>query len=202
MTGISMGGHTTLLTMAMDTRIAVGAPMIGSGDYRRLMELRGAANGTPAKEFPRYFPAGLQAAVARFDPIHNVARFADRPLLLANGADDTLVQLECNQRLAAALPYYTDAERLTPSPCPGVGHDVPPAMWAEVKSWPRRWLVEDPIAVLVLWYCRSFRADGGSDTVQGRTDEELRDFCRRNFRIWKNAVRALSFNDAANPAIV
>ena len=144
MTGISMGGHATLLAMALDTRIAVGAPMIGGGDYRRLMELRAAANGTPAEEFPRYFPAGLQSAVERFDPIHHLARFADRPLLLANGADDTLVPLECNQHFAAAtLPYYAHADRLKLSSYPGIGHEVPPAMWEEVKTWLRRWLVDE-----------------------------------------------------------
>ena len=116
--------------------------MIGGGDYRRLMELRAAANGTPAEDFPHYFPAGLQAAVEKFDPIRHADRFADRPLLLANGAEDTLVQLECNQRfVAVALPFYTDRERLKLSPYPGVGHDVPPAMWDEVKGWLRRWLV-------------------------------------------------------------
>ena len=129
--------------MARDARIAVGAPLIGGGDYRRLMELRAAANGCPPEDFAGYFPAALQAAVEKFDPIHHAARFADRPLLLANGADDPLVQLECNQRFAAAArPHYTEATRLRLSSYPGVGHQVPAAMWHEAKCWLQHWLLQ------------------------------------------------------------
>jgi len=144
MTGISMGGHATLLAMTLDSRIHVGAPMIGSGDYRRLMELRAAANGCPPEEFANYYPPALQRAVEKFDPIHHASRFADRPLLMTNGADDPLVQLECNQRFAsAARPYYTDHDRLKLSAYPGIGHEVPPEMWIEAKMWLQRWLLEE-----------------------------------------------------------
>lgn len=142
MTGGSMGGHATLIAMTLDPRIAVGAPLIGGGDYRRLMELRAAANGCPPEEFVHYFPAALQAAVEKFDPIHHPERFANRPLLLANGAEDNLVQLECNQRfVAAARPYYTDSEKLTLSIYPSIGHAIPPPMWTEAKSWLHHWLL-------------------------------------------------------------
>jgi dienelactone hydrolase len=141
MTGISLGGHATLAAMALDTRIAVGAPIIGGGDYRHLMWLRGEVNGTPPDEFPRYFTPAMETAVRRYDPIHHAARFADRPLLLLNGADDNLVQLACNERFyAAARPFYTDPERLQLHAYPGVGHAVPPEMWAEARAWLRRWL--------------------------------------------------------------
>ena len=142
MTGVSLGGHATLVSMALDPRIAVGAPLIGGGDFRHLMALRAEANGVPADEFPRYFTPALEAAVARYDPIRHPERFADRPLLLCNGADDGLVRLACNERFhAAALPYYTDPARLRLSAYPGLGHEVPPAMWAEARAWLNRWLL-------------------------------------------------------------
>jgi len=141
MTGVSMGGHATLLAMAYDSRIAVGAPLIGGGDYRHLMELRAQTNSVPFDDFSNYYPPGLDAMVRRYDPIHHAARFADRPLLLLNGEDDTLVQIDCNRRFyTAALPHYTDPTRLCLSAYPGIGHEAPPAMWQEARAWLNRWL--------------------------------------------------------------
>jgi dienelactone hydrolase len=146
MTGISMGGHATLLSMVIDPRIAVGVAFIGSGDYRWLMELRAAQHACPAEEFSIYFPAALQAAVERHDPITHPAAFADRPLLLANGAADTAVPAECNQRfLAACRPYYTQQERLHMETYPGVGHECPTEMLASGVAWLQRWLLSEKI---------------------------------------------------------
>jgi len=146
MSGISMGGHATLLAMTMDSRIQVGAPMIASGDYRRLMELRAVENKLPPEEFTRYYPDALQPLVDKYDPITHPERFADRPLLLSNGEADTLVQIECNQRLEAAIrPYYTQAERLSLVPYPGVGHAVPTEMWQTAKTWLIRWLLHESL---------------------------------------------------------
>ncbi|MFA4943463.1 MAG: prolyl oligopeptidase family serine peptidase [Lentisphaeria bacterium] len=141
MTGGSLGGHATLLAMAVDPRIRVGVPLIGSGDYRRLMELRAAANNCPAADFDQYFPPELAAVVNRRDPIHCAAVFADRPLLMLNGADDNLVQLACNQRFeAAARAHYKDGSRLKLVAYPGVGHEMTPEMWSEAKAWFKTWL--------------------------------------------------------------
>lgn len=141
MTGGSLGGHATLMAMALDPRIKVGVPLIGSGDYRRLMELRAVLNKCPASDFSRYFSPAMEAAVRHRDPIHNAAVFADRPLLMLNGADDKVVPLECNQRFeAAARPFYTDGSKLKLVAYPGIGHEVPAAMWAEAKAWFKTWL--------------------------------------------------------------
>ncbi len=141
MTGISLGGHATLMTMCLDQRILVGAPLIGSGHYRRLMELRARDNGTPVEQFGDYYPAALDDAVRRYDPINHPHRFADRPLLMLNGKADTLVQPECNQEFEQALrPHYTDQERLRLSIHAGVAHEVPPTMWREAADWLTGWL--------------------------------------------------------------
>lgn len=143
-TGISLGGHITLLAMANDPRIAVGAALIGGGDYRALMMRRAVENGCPPEDFSAYYPDALQRAVERYDPIQYPARFADRPLLLANGTDDTLVPIDCNYRLEAACrPHYTYGDRLRLSAYAGVGHAVPPEMMAESIAWLTRWLLGD-----------------------------------------------------------
>ena len=141
MTGGSLGGHATLMAMALDSRIRVGVPLIGSGDYRHLMELRAASNLCPAGDFESYYPPALDATVRRRDPIHRASFFVDRPLLMLNGADDTLVPLECNQRFeAAARPYYKDGSRLKLVSYAGVGHAVPAEMWREAMDWFKTWL--------------------------------------------------------------
>ncbi len=140
-TGGSLGGHVSLLAMALDKRIAVGAPQIGSGDYRRLMELRCIEHGDPGSCVDEYYPAELDAVVRRFDPIHHAASFADRPLHMFNGADDAVVQLECNERFyAAAAPHYTDPDRIKLTAVPNVGHTVTDEMRHEGNAWLARWL--------------------------------------------------------------
>jgi dienelactone hydrolase len=55
-TGFSLGGHAALAAMVSDERIACCAALIGSGDYRRMMELHAAAHGVPESEFGSYYP--------------------------------------------------------------------------------------------------------------------------------------------------
>ncbi len=145
-TGGSLGGHVTQLAMAVEPRISVGASLVGSGDYRHLMELRAARYNVRPGDFARFYPPALEETVRRYDPISYPDRFADRPLLMCNGGADDLVQAECNQRFeAAARPHYAHPERLRLSIYPDVGHTVPPEMWAEAKQWLVRWLLETPV---------------------------------------------------------
>ena len=142
LTGGSLGGHVTQLAMAQDDRITVGASLIGSGDFRRLMELRAAKYQLPAEDFATFYPPALDELVRRCDPIQHPERFADRPLLMTNGEADDIVQLECNQRFEAAVrPHYTHPDRLRLSVYPGVGHATPPEMCAEANAWLARWLL-------------------------------------------------------------
>jgi dienelactone hydrolase len=141
MTGGSMGGHVTLLAMAADPRIGVGAPLIGGGDYRQLMAQRARTNGVPDADVAQFFPPALETVVQRCDPITNAGRFADRPLLLINGDADSLVPVECNKEFyAACSPHYRHPERLRLSIYAGVGHQIVPEMWAEAKAWMAQWV--------------------------------------------------------------
>ena len=141
-TGVSLGGHVTQLVMVLDSRVSVGASLIGSGDYRRLMELRAARHGIPAEQFSTFYPPALDTLVQRYDPINRAECFADRPLLLLNGASDDLVQVECNRRFEAAIrPYYSHPDRLRMTVYPNVGHETPPEMWSEAKEWLVKWLL-------------------------------------------------------------
>jgi dipeptidyl aminopeptidase/acylaminoacyl peptidase len=145
MTGGSLGGHVTLLAMAMDERISVGGAMVPSGDYRQLMELRAESRQTPAEDWPEYYPAALNAAVRKFDPLHNAKAYSDRPLLLTCGGADPLVPPQTARSFYDAVkPCYTKPDRLKLSVYDGVGHDVTPDIWAENLDWLKRWLIDCP----------------------------------------------------------
>jgi len=143
MTGFSLGGHATLLAMAVEPRISVGVSFIGTGDHRGLMALRAAQNHVPPEQFGDYFPPALDAVVRSCDPIHNPGIFSGRPLLLLNGGTDTVVPIACVRRFHAAVKRAChDPRRLRLSVYRGVGHEVTPAMWDEGRKWFRRWLRE------------------------------------------------------------
>lgn len=95
-TGISLGGHVSLLSMGLDKRIAVAAPIIGCGDFLALMKDRAIQNKSI---FDDYFPPvrnlilnlinqELVHIVESNDPMHHVDNFKDRPLALISGGAD------------------------------------------------------------------------------------------------------------------
>lgn len=140
-TGVSLGGHAALMAMGLDPRITAGAAFIGSGDFRTLMESRHRLKEFRSLAWDEFYPPGLDAGVRRFDPVHRPRTFADRPLLMLNGAEDPLVPLDGNRRFeAAARPFYPHPEKLELRTYPGVGHQVTEAMEVDAVAWLGRWL--------------------------------------------------------------
>jgi dienelactone hydrolase len=141
-TGVSLGGHVTLMAMGLDARFAAGAAFIGSGDYEALMRSRHAFNEFKTLPWNEFYPEPLAACVRRFDPVYRPGVYADRPVLLLNGGDDTLVPLTGNRSFEAAVrPGYHHQERLRLSVYPDVGHQVTEAMEADAVAWLQKWLI-------------------------------------------------------------
>ncbi len=140
-TGVSLGGHVTLMALGLDPRFTAGAAFIGSGDYLALKRQRHLREEFRALAWDEFYNPGLAAAVERFDPVNRPEVFADRPVLLLNGADDTLVPLEGNENLAEAVrPLYAQPERFQQNVYQGVGHEVTRAMEDDALEWLERWL--------------------------------------------------------------
>jgi hypothetical protein len=80
----------------------------------------------------------------RLDPVHNVERLAAglRPLLMINGANDTLVPCDANKRLLSELRarYAQHADRVRLTVLRGVGHATPPHMLDEATQFLREHL--------------------------------------------------------------
>jgi len=140
-TGVSLGGHVALMAMGLDVRFKAGVAFIGSGDYRALMRSRKERDEFASLAPEVFFSPALAACVDRYDPINRPAVFADRPLLLANGGEDTLVPLEGNQNFEAAIrPFYRDATQVELAVYPGVGHEVTEQMEEDAVDWLVRYL--------------------------------------------------------------
>jgi alpha-beta hydrolase superfamily lysophospholipase len=143
MMGGSLGGHAVLMAMAMDRRIDVGAAMVPSGDYRMLMTDRMARNETPAEQFDEFYPPALDAAVRKFDPIHNASAFADRPLCMTCGGKDEVVPpATARSFYEAARSHYSDPERIVMTVYDEAGHATPPEALAQQLAWLGLWLIE------------------------------------------------------------
>ncbi|HEX3045476.1 MAG TPA: alpha/beta fold hydrolase [Bacillota bacterium] len=139
--GFSLGGHATLITMANEPRIKVGAAIIGGGDFKTLMKDRWERYGYPADHFDQRWAENLAPIMEKYDPIRRPEVFADRPLLMTNGAKDILVPLVCNENFYQKIePYYSAKDRVRLEVYPEFGHRVHPPMWNEAQHWLVKWL--------------------------------------------------------------
>ncbi|KAH9933665.1 Alpha/Beta hydrolase protein [Epithele typhae] len=132
--GISLGGHSTWITLKNEPRVKLGIPIIGCPDYLALITPRAEQSKVPIA--PPYFPKSLLEYVAAHDPAaapHTAADaanpFRGKKVLVLCGGADTLVPW------AASRPFV-DALDVGPGGVKevvvedGVGHACSPAMVA------------------------------------------------------------------------
>ncbi len=141
MSGTSLGGYTTLMAMALEPRIEVGAPVVGMADLRFVAREAAMLEGADASDVDGAFPPSLQRAMDQYEPCLRPELFANRPLMLINGAKDTVVSPEANRAFYDALrPHYTYPERLALEIEPDADHAVTPTMQQHAIDWLARWL--------------------------------------------------------------
>lgn len=140
-TGISLGGHTTIMAMKIDKRINVGVAFIGSGDYNTLMSYRKENMDLNQNEKNIFFLEKMKEWVKKNDPINNPEIFSNRPLLMLNGEADDLVQLDCNNKFYDKIKvYYENNKMLKLKTYPNIKHEVPDDMYIECKNWFVKWM--------------------------------------------------------------
>lgn len=134
--GVSLGGHATLLALARDARFKVGLPIIGCADFAELM--RGRWNTTkPEKRPAEPMSALLAATVQKLDPINNLAMFKDRPLLFVAGGKDKLVPHVASQRFLDAMKANPHFELFVDGKA---GHEVTKEMVEKVREFAWHWI--------------------------------------------------------------
>ncbi|WP_437610172.1 esterase [Erwinia sp. V71] len=126
--GASMGGMTALGIMARNPQVKSVACLMGSGYFSTLSQTL----------FPPFVAqtadrAARLAPLADYDVSHQLAKLADRPLLLWHGDADDVVPAAETLRLEQALRAASLDSNLTFLTEAGVGHRItPPALSAVV----------------------------------------------------------------------
>ncbi|KAJ8481398.1 hypothetical protein ONZ51_g6024 [Trametes cubensis] len=92
--GVSLGGHSTWITLKNDPRVTFGIPIIGCPDYLTLMSERAAQSKVPVAP-PRGAAHGGRAA--RANP------FRGKRVLVLCGKEDTLVPWSASRRFVEEL---------------------------------------------------------------------------------------------------
>ncbi|KAG7089649.1 hypothetical protein E1B28_011311 [Marasmius oreades] len=95
--GISLGGHSTWISLAQEPRITFGIPIIGCPDFLTLMTER-AKKFNISLEGSEYLPDSILGLIRKSDPVTTPSRrsdpsnpFLNKKILVLSGGNDTLV---------------------------------------------------------------------------------------------------------------
>jgi alpha-beta hydrolase superfamily lysophospholipase len=144
LSGISMGGVITYEYLTReDKRIRAAVPMIGTPDFTSLV------SGSNAEDIIKMLgldPNNMMnvtalEAVKSIQPMQKMERMVTVPLLMLNGMDDPLIQLEGVRNFYRQIkPLYAQPEDVQFIEYPGVGHYTPYPMQLEALHWFQRYL--------------------------------------------------------------
>ena len=140
-TGISLGGHVSFLSLVIDSRIKVAVPIIGAADYQTLMvERKLLYEGMDNFGVDKFYPEKLDILVKKYDPINNTNKIKDRPILMINGDKDEIVPKICNQNFYnKIIPLYKDKSLIKLSLYP-TKHTINESMYNEAICWFEKYL--------------------------------------------------------------
>ncbi|KAI0353804.1 hypothetical protein OH77DRAFT_1591158 [Trametes cingulata] len=108
--GISLGGHSTWITLKNDSRVKLGIPIIGCPDYLTLMSSRAAQNGISVG--PPHFPKSLLEYVRAHDPAAaphtadapaSTNPFRGKKVLVLCGQEDDIVPWSASEKFVGEL---------------------------------------------------------------------------------------------------
>ncbi|ORZ31636.1 Alpha/Beta hydrolase protein [Catenaria anguillulae PL171] len=147
--GISLGGHSSLLAVMNDARISFAIPIVGCGDYETLM--RDRHQGILARHrdlvpWGKAFPPSLQALVRRVDPIHRVHSLAAERaptafprILFLGGGNDKLVPVSASElfwtKLTEVYQVHGQLDKLTWVVDDQAGHECSGKMAEVACKW-------------------------------------------------------------------
>lgn len=137
--GASMGAMTALGIMTQHPEINCVASLMGSGYFTRLARtlFPPFAQDTPARQAAF---ARIIAPLAKWDVSQQLARLADRPLLLWHGQDDDVVPAAESFRLQQAMIQAGLDQNLTCQWQAGVRHRITPEALSATVSFFRQHL--------------------------------------------------------------
>ncbi|KAF8896490.1 Alpha/Beta hydrolase protein [Infundibulicybe gibba] len=137
--GISLGGHSTWITLSQDPRVVFGVPIIGCPDYLTLISGRARKNNLPVE--PPYIPTDLMNLIKRYDPAsqpYQVAGSANpffgKRVLVLSGEIDTLVPWTASEKFVDELEVGAGGVKDIKLQA-GVGHECTEKMVEEMCAF-------------------------------------------------------------------
>ncbi|THH27500.1 hypothetical protein EUX98_g6690 [Antrodiella citrinella] len=138
--GISLGGHSTWISLRTEPRIRLGIPVIGGANYLGLMRPRAASSRVAFK--PPYIPDALVDIVKATDPIYtryqddsaSTNPFFGKKILALSGADDKLVPFAPMEAFFNELNVGPEGKKKVIIAL-GVGHECTPDMVREMADF-------------------------------------------------------------------
>jgi len=143
--GVSLGGHSTWMTLLHEPRVEAACVVIGCADYVKLMEQRAAQSGIAGYKTGacREFPKTLLDVVERYDPAalkrvegeEEVARrVRGKKLLVLSGAEDKLVPYAAQESFVKWLEGVEGVD-VVDKVFEGVGHAYPDSIEDAFLNW-------------------------------------------------------------------
>jgi len=138
--GISLGGHSTWVSLRTEPRIRLGVPIIGCADYLKLMSARAASAGVSVTA--PHFPDSLLDIVKATDPVYTSYKdssastnpFFGKKILALAGADDKLVPFSATEKFFNDLNVGAEGKKKLVV-APGVGHECTSDMVKEMADF-------------------------------------------------------------------
>ena len=137
--GTSMGGMIVYEYLANYGRERIGAAVsiISTPDFGSIIDNSKLQN----PEFYHSYPQSKINRVKDSQPLPQVLKLKDFPLLLLNSEDDTIIPILPVRTFQTALKHqYTDARQLRIKTYHDTGHQTTQSMIRESAKWFRRWL--------------------------------------------------------------
>ncbi|KAK0223016.1 Alpha/Beta hydrolase protein [Armillaria fumosa] len=132
-TGVSLGGHSTWISLSQEPRLTIGIPIIGCPDYLTLISARADKFGI-SLEKSSYLPDSLLALIQRSDPAsteytsgNSSNPFLGKKILVLSGADDLLVPWSASEPFVNGLVVGENGVKRV-FVQEGVGHKCTPEM--------------------------------------------------------------------------
>ena len=132
-TGHSMGGFTTAGIFVKDDRVNSSVVVNGSCNWERYNQISIEKFNINIEE--KSNNEELEK-VQELDPIHNLEKISDRPILMLHGAADTIVSIE-PQRIfySKAKSYYNDKTKIDIIEYPNLNHYMTTNMMEDMVTW-------------------------------------------------------------------
>lgn len=127
--GHSMGGFTAAGIFTHDDRIKTGIPLNGSFNW-------GMCNEIFARNLDYDIVLEEEGEVIRLDPMNNLEKIVDRPILMLNGGADEVVPMAPQRIFYDKIKdSYKDGSKVKLIKYSGLGHFVSINMLEDVAKW-------------------------------------------------------------------